>query len=137
MTTEHPPEGQEPSDCDARGLARAEEALSEAVTELSEARADLARAEHKLEEAEEDIEHARDFWVIVNGRRKEVHQRHLSFREVVELAFPNNPPKETIIYTVTYRIGGDERRPEGTLVAGQSVKIKDGTIFDVTATDKS
>ena len=53
------------------------------------------------------------------------------------MAFPDAPPKETVIYTVTYRNGGDERHPEGTLVAGQSVKIKDGTIFDVTATDKS
>jgi hypothetical protein len=136
MDTE-PIEGADPSDRGTRGLAGTEEALSEAVTDLNEARADLARAEHKLEEVEEEIEHAHAFWVIVNGRRKEVHTRRLSFSEVVALAFPGAQPKDTVIYTVTYRNGGDERHPEGTLVAGQSVKIKDGTIFDVTATDKS
>jgi hypothetical protein len=76
-------------------------------------------------------------WVIVNGRRKEVHGHRLTFEQVVALAFPTAPPGENIIYTVAYRNGGDPKHPEGSLIAGASVKIKDGTIFDVTATDKS
>jgi hypothetical protein len=76
-------------------------------------------------------------WVIVNGRRKEVHRHRLTFEQVVALAFPTAPPGENIIYAVTYRNSGDPKHPEGSLVAGGSVKIKDGTIFDVTATDKS
>lgn len=76
-------------------------------------------------------------WVIVNGRRKVVHGHRLTFEQVVALAFPTPPPGENIIYSVAYRNGGDPKHPEGSLIAGASVKIKDGTIFDVTATDKS
>jgi hypothetical protein len=66
-----------------------------------------------------------------------VHRHRLTFEEVVALAFPTAPPGENIIYAVTYRNSGDPKHPEGSLIAGASVKIKDGTIFDVTATDKS
>jgi hypothetical protein len=76
-------------------------------------------------------------WVIVNGRRKEVHGHHLTFEQTVALAFPTAPPGENIIYAVAFRNSGDAKRPEGSLIAGTSIKIKDGTIFDVTATDKS
>jgi len=113
--------------------------VREAERDLAQALCAEARAEHELEHAIEELEAAehREFWVIVNGRRKEVAKNRLSFAEVVALAFPNPPPGQNIIYTVSYRNGGDKHHPEGTLVAGQSVKIKDGTIFDVTATDKS
>jgi hypothetical protein len=76
-------------------------------------------------------------WVIVNGRRREAHGHHLTFEQVVALAFPTALPGKNIIYTVAFRNGGDPRHPEGSLIAGASVKIKNGTIFDVTATDKS
>jgi hypothetical protein len=114
-------------------IRRAEGELARAHAEEALAECELEKAIEELERAEEDM----DFWVVVNGRRKEVHKRRLSFAEVVALAFPDAPPSETVIYTVAYRNGGSERHPEGTLVAGESVKIKDGTIFDVTATDKS
>lgn len=48
--------------------------------------------------------------------------------------YPDKNPN--IIYTVTYR-RGEGKKPEGTLVEGESVKVKDGMIFDVTRTDKS
>lgn len=125
---------------DDKAIETAIEHIRRTEQDLAEVHKDESRAEHELEVAVEELEHAeheKDFWVIVNGRRKEVHKRHLSFSAVVELAFPDVPPKENIIYTVAYRNGGNDRRPEGTLVAGETVKIKDGTIFDVTATDKS
>jgi Multiubiquitin len=116
------------------------EHIRAAEHDLARAHADESRAEHELEAAVDELDCAerdKDFWLIVNGRRKEVHKRRLTFAQVVALAFPDAPPSENIIYTVTYRNGGNERHPDGTLVAGESVKIKDGTIFDVTATDKS
>jgi Multiubiquitin len=112
--------------------------LQEADHDLAHGQVDAARGE--VEQALEELEgaeHDRDFWIVVNGRRKEVHKRRLTFAEVVRLAFPDAPPSDNIIYTVAYRNGGNDRHPEGTLVVGESVKIKDGTIFDVTATDKS
>ncbi len=35
---------------------------------------------------------AKTFAVIVNGRKKEVTTKELSFEQVVDLAYDNNPP---------------------------------------------
>jgi len=80
--------------------------------------------------------HNKEFTIIVNGRKKVVTAKELSFAEVVALAFDTPPTGQNIVFTVTYR-KGDEHKPEGTLVEGEKVKIKDGMIFNVTATDKS
>ncbi|HEX7089944.1 MAG TPA: multiubiquitin domain-containing protein [Longimicrobiales bacterium] len=77
-----------------------------------------------------------EFRIVVNGREKVVTQRELSFMEVVRLAFDPPPTGPYIVFTVTYR-RGTGNKPEGTLVEGESVKLKDGMIFNVTATDKS
>jgi hypothetical protein len=75
--------------------------------------------------------------IIVNGREKQVSTRDLSFLEIVRLAFPGNGPlNETTAYTVTFK-KADGSKTEGSLVAGDSVEIKNGTIFNVTATDRS
>ncbi|MBD2432405.1 MULTISPECIES: multiubiquitin domain-containing protein [Fischerella] len=78
----------------------------------------------------------KDFTIIVNARQKVVTAKHLSFTEIVALAFDNLPTGPNIVFTVTYR-KGEGNKPEGTLVEGETVKIKDGMIFNVTATDKS
>ena len=71
--------------------------------------------------------------IIVNGRKREVPKGVLSFSEIVALSgLPNDP---NTIFTVTYRRG--EGNKEGTLVQGESVKVKEGMIFDVTPTNKS
>jgi hypothetical protein len=76
------------------------------------------------------------FTIIVNGRQKQVLDHVLTFDQVVKLAFDDLPPGENVIFTVTYsRAAGPKLA--GTLVEGQTVKIKDGTVFNVTATDKS
>jgi hypothetical protein len=74
--------------------------------------------------------------IIVNGREKTVTSKELTFAQVVALAFSPPPSGENIVFTVTYR-KGPHPRPEGTMTEGQSVKIKEGMIFNVTATDKS
>jgi hypothetical protein len=76
----------------------------------------------------------KEFTIIVNGREKVVATKELSFAEIVGLA--NLPSGPNIVYTVTYR-RGEGNKPEGTLVEGDNVKIKEGMIFNVTATDKS
>jgi len=74
--------------------------------------------------------------IIVNGREKVVTDKELSFDAVVDLAFENPQRGENIVFTITYR-KGDDKKPEGTLVEGKTVKIKNGMIFNVTRTDKS
>lgn len=75
--------------------------------------------------------------IIVNGRQREVDERELSFSDVVYLAFGERPgDSPSKFFTVTYRRGHGDK-PEGHLVEGETVKVKDGMIFNVTATDKS
>jgi len=52
------------------------------------------------------------------------------------LAFENPPTGEFICFTITYR-KGHGNKPDGNLAEGELVKVKDGMIFNVTATDKS
>jgi len=76
--------------------------------------------------------------IIVNGREKVVPKNYeLQASEVIALAFDNPPTGPNVEFTITYRKGGNEHRPEGTLSAGETVKVKEGTVFNVTATDKS
>jgi len=77
-----------------------------------------------------------DFTIIVNARPKQWKEKTISFEQVVVLAFGaiNNRPET--VYTVTYS-RGVEPKPEGTMVKGSVVKIKNKMVFDVTATDKS
>ncbi len=74
--------------------------------------------------------------IIVNARPYLWKEVKISFEQLVVLAFgsyDNNPNKG---YTVTYSRGG-EPKPEGTMVKGSVVRVKNKMVFDVTATDKS
>ena len=80
--------------------------------------------------------------IVVNGREKVVpsgelsSDKEISFRQVVGLAFDPPPSGPGIVFTVSYRNGAG-RPPDGRFVAGKSVKIQDGTVFNVSFTDKS
>ncbi len=76
------------------------------------------------------------FTVIVNGRKRKVSKRELTFDDVVALAYDDPPQGEFICFTITYR-GGPCTKPEGMLVEGESVEVKEGMVFNVTLTDKS
>lgn len=80
--------------------------------------------------------HNKEYKIIVNGRQKVVTKDELSFAEVVALAFDNPPTGDNMVFTITYR-RGHGNKPEGTLISGETVKVKEGMIFDVTATNKS
>ncbi|WP_417355393.1 multiubiquitin domain-containing protein [Flavobacterium sp.] len=74
--------------------------------------------------------------IIVNARPHIWKEMNISFEQLVVLAFgsyDNNPNRG---YTVTYSRGW-EPKPEGTMVKGSIVSVKNKMIFDVTATDKS
>ena len=75
--------------------------------------------------------------IIVNTRPKTVEKnKEISFEEVVSLAYDGNPPTgPTIAFTVMFRRGPGNK--DGSLVAGQTVKVKEGMIFNVSATDRS
>jgi hypothetical protein len=72
----------------------------------------------------------------VNGRKKVVTTEVLSFAEIVALAFDPVPTGPNILFTITYR-HGPHANPEGTLMEGADVRIREDMIFNVTPTDKS
>ncbi len=79
--------------------------------------------------------HNKGFRIIVNAQPHVVDDETVTFDEVTKIAYPTPPYAETL-YTVTFR---NARKPkEGSLGEGQSVEVKkDGTIFNVKATDRS
>lgn len=75
--------------------------------------------------------------IIVNGTPHEVDKKEeITYEEVVTLAFPDYPQHPEITYSVKYK-RGDGNKPEGILLAGKSVKVKDRMVFDVTPTNQS
>lgn len=74
--------------------------------------------------------------IVVNGRQKTVTSKTLTFDEVVALAFDNPPTGENVLFTITYQRGMGNK-PEGSLTAGEEVKVKEGMIFNVTSTNRS
>lgn len=75
--------------------------------------------------------------IIVNTKEHEVDKNtEISFEEVVSLAYDGEPPTgPNFEFTVMYRRG--QGNQDGSLVAGQSVKVKDRMVFSVSATDRS
>ena len=73
--------------------------------------------------------------IVVNGRPFEVEHGKISFNEVVALVFDIGSDPQTR-YAVTYE-RGSENAPDGVLLAGKSVQVKDGMIFNVSATGQS
>lgn len=78
----------------------------------------------------------KSYSIIVSGREKVVTSHKLSYLEVVQLFLDGAPLEPNTVYTVTYRRGPNSNH-EGSMVDGDVVTIKDGMIFNVTATTKS
>jgi len=80
-------------------------------------------------------QHQHEWHVIVNGREKTVDHQLLTFNEVVALAPNLPPPSDTVEYKVVFEHAEDPK--SGTLIQGESVLVKNGTQFVVTATNRS
>ena len=76
------------------------------------------------------------FDIIVNGTNHSVPNDEVSFDQVVDIAYPNGGRGPLITYTVDF-YNGAGRPPEGKLTKDQKAKVKDGTVFNVTRTDRS
>jgi Multiubiquitin len=75
--------------------------------------------------------------IKVNAMTFNVPKGAITFAEVVALVFPDAGSNPQNIYSVAYKKGANENKPEGVLVAGASVKIKEGTRFSVSQTGQS
>ncbi len=78
-------------------------------------------------------EHTKTTTVIVNGRKKTVDSKSLTFDEVVALAFDPIPSGDNVVFTISWKSG----KKQGRLLEGQSVDVKEGMIFNVGHSNKS
>ena len=94
--------------------------------------------------AEPGVEHfisapkpAPGFVIFVNATEETVPGRHVTFEQVVQLAFPDSVGQANIVYSMTYR-NVLSKPTVGELGAGGSVEVKKiGSIFNVTRTVQS
>jgi hypothetical protein len=78
----------------------------------------------------------KDYAVVINGTAFTLENDTVSYEELGQLAYPNHDPQA--MFTVTYQHADDPHGGKGTLVAGESVKVKkNGTTFSVRLTTRS
>ena len=87
------------------------------------------------ENKQDENGYEKEVTIVVNAREKVVSKSDISFAEIVNLAFENPLTGPNIVTTVTYRRG--EGNKSGSMIEGQTVKAKEGMIFNATQTDKS
>lgn len=73
--------------------------------------------------------------IIVNARPKTVPGPDVTFEQIVQLAFPG-PHDPSTVFSMSYRHAAS-KPPSGELGAGGVVKVKNGTVFNVTRTTQS
>lgn len=75
--------------------------------------------------------------IIVNGKQKLWKKSRISFDEVVVLAgFGAMLEDPNAVLTVTYT-NGPKKNPEGSMVRGDKVRVRNKMIFNASATNKS
>ena len=79
---------------------------------------------------------SKTYEVIVNSRPRVIDDRHVTFEQIVQLAFPG-PHEDNVVFTMTYRHAASKPHA-GELAAGGAVDVKKkGTVFNVTRTVQS
>lgn len=74
--------------------------------------------------------------IYVNSKEKNWSEKKISYEQVVVLAFGQISNDPNVMYTVTFT-RGDNGKPEGTLVKGDDVIVKNEMRFNVTQTNRS
>jgi hypothetical protein len=76
------------------------------------------------------------YTIIVNGQEVKDAERTLTFVDILDLAFPTPRPVPDTDYSVTFKNAASSPR-SGQLNPDGSVEVRNGTMFDVTPTNKS
>lgn len=74
----------------------------------------------------------KSFNIVINGQQETVSEQHLTYEDVVRLAYPEGP--FNIVYSVSY---ASAHGHDGTLAAGQKTVVKEGMSFNVIKTNRS
>ncbi|MEE1899562.1 multiubiquitin domain-containing protein [Flavobacterium rakeshii] len=75
-------------------------------------------------------------YVIVNAKKKSWTKDKISFEEVVVLEYGSVSNDPNVIYTIDY-VKGVPSKPNGTMVKGEVISVKNKMIFNVTQTNRS
>lgn len=78
----------------------------------------------------------KDYIIYVNTREKTWLKKTITFEEVVILALGSMSNDPIIVYTVTYK-KGENNKPEGIMVKGDEIKVKNEMRFNVVETNRS
>lgn len=89
-----------------------------------------------MDEKMDDKKPKKTVTIIVEGTKHEWPKGEISYAEVVTLEVPDYPSHPEITYSVRYK-HGPGNKPEGTLVPGATVKVKEGMKFNVSETGQS
>lgn len=74
--------------------------------------------------------------IVVNGHETIVEDSHVTFEQLVSIAYPGEAPMPNIKYSITYRKVASMPH-SGELAAGGFVEVKHGSIFNVGRTIQS
>lgn len=113
----------------------AEERETQIDSQIHRDLAEIERDVREIEHLEEEERHLH-VTIIVDGTAHEWPKGKITFAQVVALEFPDYSPGSGINYSVKYTKGPKEN-PEGVLVPGASVEVKEGMVFHVTRTGQS
>jgi hypothetical protein len=92
----------------------------------------MAAPSHEQEHDKRD----KEFEVAINGTMVTLDHDTVTYDELGQLAYPGHDPQA--MFTVTYKNAIAPHGGDGTLVAGESVKVKKkGTRFNVRLTTRS
>lgn len=78
----------------------------------------------------------KDFIIYIDSREKIWSKKTITFDEVVILKFGSISSDPNISYSVKYK-KGDNEKPEGMMVPGDEVKVKNEMRFNVSETNRS
>lgn len=72
--------------------------------------------------------------IFINTREFTVHQKTLTYQELVDLAFPGDVPSQEKVYDITY---SNDHGSDGKVGVAGDVKLKKGMVFHVGLTNRS
>lgn len=78
----------------------------------------------------------KDFTIYVNTREKIWSKKTITFEDVVVLNFGSMSNDPNFSYTITFK-KGDNEKPEGIMVLGDEIKVKNEMKFNVSETNRS
>ena len=78
----------------------------------------------------------KDTLIYIRGRKYEFKGEKISYKEVVDFAYPDGKHGPDYEYDVTWK-DGPKDESDGILKEGETIQVVEGMKFDVKFTDKS